>query len=53
MYAAFWRMLPGPIWVRVATALIAFVAITLALFLFVFPIIEPLLPFDQIVLEGE
>ena len=53
MYVALWRVLPGPAWVRVLALLIGFVALTLVLFLFVFPVVEPLLPFDQITLEGE
>ncbi|WP_372734694.1 hypothetical protein [Nocardioides sp.] len=53
MYAALWRVLPGPTWVRILAVLVGFVAVSVVLFLFVFPVIEPLLPFDQITLEGE
>lgn len=53
MYAALWRVLPGPAWFRVVALLVAFVAITLVLFLYVFPVVEPMLPFDQITLEGD
>ena len=53
MYAALWRVLPGPAWTRVLLLLAAFVALTLVLFLYVFPAIEPMLPFDQITLEGQ
>ena len=53
MYAALWHALPGPTWARVLLLLCAFVALTLVLFLYVFPAIEPMLPFDQITLEGE
>jgi len=53
MYTALWRVLPGPAWARVLLLLAGFVALTLVLFLFVFPIVEPMLPFDQITLEGE
>jgi hypothetical protein len=53
MYAALWRVLPGPGWARVLLLLAGFVMLTLVLFLYVFPAIEPMLPFDQITLEGE
>ena len=53
MYAALWRVLPGPAWTRATLLLALFVALALVLFLYVFPVIEPLLPFDTITLEGE
>lgn len=53
MYAALWRFLPGPRWVRAATLLAVFVGVVLVLFAVVFPAVEPLLPFDTITLEGD
>lgn len=53
MYAALWRVLPGPTWARTVTLLVLFVVLALALFLHGFPAVEPLLPFDTITLEGE
>lgn len=47
MYAAIWRVLPGPVWVKAILALLLIVGIVAALFLWVFPTIAPLLPFDQ------
>jgi hypothetical protein len=45
MYAALWRILPGPWWVRVVILLALAVAVLYALFWFVFPwvstIIDP------------
>ncbi|MBW9205565.1 hypothetical protein KV102_16250 [Mumia sp. zg.B53] len=53
MYAALWRILPGPTAVKALIAVALFVGVVLILFLVVFPEVEPLLPFDQITLEPE
>ena len=37
MYGALWRLLPGPIWLRVTLLVLLFAAILAALVLFVFP----------------
>ncbi|MGP3533544.1 hypothetical protein ACTU3I_02025 [Microbacterium sp. RD1] len=37
MYAALWRVLPGPWWVRVLILLLAVAAVVYALFTWVFP----------------
>ncbi|WP_181408860.1 hypothetical protein [Schumannella soli] len=37
MYAALWRVLPGPWWVRVLILIVVFAAITVALIMWVFP----------------
>ncbi len=37
MYAALWRILPGPWWVRVLILLVAAAAVVYALFFWVFP----------------
>jgi len=42
MYAALWRMLPGPLWVRILTAVVIVCAILAALVLWIFPIINEL-----------
>ena len=48
MYAALWRLLPGPTWLKVIEA-VALVALGIWLLLtVVFPAVEPHLPFDQI-----
>ncbi|KAA1420493.1 hypothetical protein FE697_016165 [Mumia zhuanghuii] len=53
MYAALWRVLPGPTAVKLVLAGALFLGVVAILFLVVFPEIEPLLPFDQITLEPE
>lgn len=40
MYAALWRILPGPWWVRVLILVVALAALLTALVLWVFPFIE-------------
>lgn len=40
MYAALWRILPGPLWVRVVIAVIVAAAVIAALMTFVFPWVD-------------
>jgi hypothetical protein len=40
MYAALWRLLPGPVWVRILLALLIVAAVLAALVLWVFPFIN-------------
>ena len=51
MYGAIWRVLPGPTWLKAVEALILALAVVAALFLWVFPAVAPLLPFDQQTVE--
>ena len=51
MYGAIWRVLPGPTWFKAIEALILVLAVVAALFLWVFPAVAPLLPFDQQTVE--
>lgn len=46
VYAWVWRHLPGALWVRALWALIIFAIIVFVLFQYVFPWIEPYLPFS-------
>jgi hypothetical protein len=48
VYAALWRLLPGPTWLKVAEALALAALVVGALLAWVFPAVEPLLPFDRI-----
>ncbi|MBA2953598.1 hypothetical protein HZF07_07730 [Nocardioides sp. CGMCC 1.13656] len=48
MYAALWRLLPGPVWLKVAEALVLLAVVLWVLLAWVFPTVEPLLPFDRI-----
>jgi len=43
MYAALWRLLPGPLWVRVIMAIALVVAVLTVLVLWVFPAVDHLI----------
>ena len=46
MYAALWRALPGPVWVRLLLALLALAAVVVC-FTWLFPQLAPLLPLND------
>ncbi|MFF2631320.1 hypothetical protein ACFVR6_00390 [Microbacterium sp. NPDC058021] len=43
MYAALWRVLPGPWWIRVLILLVLAAAVLYGLFFFVFPWVSTIL----------
>jgi len=47
MYGALWRLLPGRWPVKALLSLILFVAVVAVCFLWLFPAIAPLMPFDN------
>ncbi len=51
MYAALWRALPGPWWAKALQALALAVAVVAFCFLWLFPRIERLMPFNQTTVE--
>jgi hypothetical protein len=51
MYAWLWRHLPGPSPVRLIIAVLLFLAVVAVLFLWVFPWVEPLLPFTDVTVD--
>lgn len=51
MYAALWRALPGPWWVRVLILLILAAAILYALFFFVFPYVSQIVNPQAVTVE--
>ena len=52
MYAWIWNHLPGPTPVRALVALILALVIVAALFLWVFPWLEPRLPFTDVTVDA-
>ena len=48
MYAALWRLLPGPTWLKVVEVLVLVGLVLWVLLAWVFPAVEPQLPFDRI-----
>jgi hypothetical protein len=51
MYAALWRILPGPWWVRVIILLILVAAVLYGLFMYVFPWISTYLNPQEVTVE--
>jgi len=47
MYAALWRVLPGPWWVRLLIVLVLLAAVLFVLFEWVFPWIDGMLSHDD------
>lgn len=51
MYAALWRLLPGPWWVRLLIVIALVSAVVYALFFYVFPWISPLITPGEVDLQ--
>jgi hypothetical protein len=51
VYGWIWRHLPGPTPVKALLALVLLVAVVAVLFLWVFPWLEPRLPFNQVTVD--
>lgn len=51
MYAALWRILPGPIWVRILLVLVIVAAVLFALIEWIFPWVNTLLPISDATVE--
>lgn len=47
MYGFIWRHLPGPLVLRVLLALVLAAAVVAVLFLWVFPAVAPIMPFNN------
>ena len=47
MYALLWRLLPGPWPLRALLALLLALAVVAALFVWGFPVLAPLMPFND------
>ena len=47
MYAALWRILPGPRWLKAVECLVLLLLVVWVLFTFVFPAVSPYLPFTD------
>lgn len=51
MYAWIWRRLPGPWPAKLVLSLVGFAAVVALLFAFVFPWLEPRLPFSGVTVD--
>ena len=47
MYAALWRLLPGPSWVRAVLCLVLVLAVVAVCFEWLFPLVSEHLPFTD------
>jgi len=52
MYAAFWRILPGPWWVRLLIVLVLLAAVLYGLFFYVFPWLSPIIAPGDVTIEN-
>ncbi|WP_141747388.1 hypothetical protein [Streptomyces nanshensis] len=52
MYGWIWRHLPGNTFVRALCALVLALGVVFLLFQYVFPWAEPLLPFNDVTVDG-
>lgn len=52
MYAALWRALPGPLWLRVLLILALASAVVLALMTWVFPLVDGILNPQDVTVGG-
>lgn len=53
MYGWIWRHLPGNVWVRALISVLLVLAVIYALFQYVFPWAEPLLPFNDVTVDNQ
>jgi predicted membrane protein len=52
MYAALWRILPGPWWVRLLILVIAATAVLTALVYWVFPVVDQMVAPQDVTVDG-
>ena len=51
MYAAIWRKLPGPLWLRLVTVVLLLSAVLAVLVLWVFPYVDQLLAPQEVTVQ--
>ncbi len=51
MYAALWRVLPGPTWLRALILILLAASVVVACFAWVFPAIAPYMPFNDVTVQ--
>ena len=52
MYAALWRILPGPAWVRILLLIILVAAVLFTLVTWVFPWVQALIDTPEVTIEA-
>ncbi len=53
LYGALWRLLPGPLPVKIVLAAILLAGAVYALFTWVFPVLEPYMPGSDVTIDQE
>ena len=51
MYGLLWRLLPGPVWIRVILAILLVLAVVAVCFTWAFPAVAPFMPFNDITVD--
>ena len=51
MYAALWRVLPGPRWVKAVQCLVLLLVVVAICFVWLFPAVAPYMPFNDNTVE--
>ncbi len=52
MYAALWRLLPGPTWARALVCVALLAVVVVVCFTWVFPALAPVMPFNDVSVTG-
>lgn len=52
MYSALWRILPGPVWVRILLLIILVAAVLFTLVTWVFPWVQTLIDIPEVTIEA-
>lgn len=52
MYAALWRVLPGPVWLRIVLLLVMLAIVLFALVEWIFPWVNSLFPVQEVTVGG-
>jgi hypothetical protein len=51
MYAAIWRILPGPVWLRLLTATALVIGVLTALAFWIFPFVDQLIAAQEVTVQ--
>lgn len=51
MYSAIWRILPGPVWLRILISIVLVVAVLAALMTWVFPVIDQWITNEEVTIN--
>lgn len=52
MYAAFWQLIPGPVWVRIIVVVLLVAAVLFSLVTWVFPWVQTLIDTPEVTIDA-